>query len=68
MRGGDFRAQEACPVVDATACSSGLNRSGKLGRKGSRGGSMVKAIVSADYSGEIKVFVGFLGGSHHVGC
>lgn len=29
---------------------------------------MVKAIVSADYSGEIKVFVGFWAGSHHAGC
>lgn len=68
MRGGEFRAQEACSMGDAAACSLGLDWSGKLGRKGGRGGSMVKAIVSADYNGDIKVFIGFWGGSHHVGC
>lgn len=68
MRGGEFRAQEACSVGDAAACSLGLDWSGRLGRKGGRGGSTVKAIVSADYNGDIKVFIGFWVGSHHAGC
>lgn len=67
-RGGEFHSQEAYPVVDPVVSSVGLDLSGRLARNAGRGGgTTVRVIVSADYSGEIKVFVGFLGGSHHVG-